>query len=325
MMALVLTLTLTVPAFAAYEAESRFSDVPADSPWFEGVEYIADRGITVGTGEGRYSPDSPITARQWAVMLCRAYDKTDALEILDGEFGKNCLTESYRIGWLSVEALTEPDTRMCRGALYQSAFAVIGLSVYDYTLYPGGEILTPYENCLRIGAELGLCPDGTSPYEIVSRGETAALLQAVLTQDLVIQEPPVLTEVPIENREGVNMNSYLLELRRVPEPILREFQRKGWVYIVDFDYLADLSKRFEMSCIGAADYSGKKIYVSDAQATLHEFGHFLDGAVGFPFKTRSFYADEAPGCCYIPAGLLPDQLPGILCGLFCILAAKPRQ
>ena len=293
MMALVLTLTLTVPAFAASEAGSRFTDVPVDSPWFEGVEYIADRGITVGTGEGRYSPDSPITARQWAVMLCRAYDKTDALEILDGEFGKNCLTESYRSGWLSVEALTEPDTRMCRGALYQSAFAVIGLSVYDYTLYPGGEILTPYENCLRIGAELGLCPDGTESYEIVSRGETAALLQAVLTRDFVIQEPPVLTEFPIESREGVNMNSYLLELRRVPEPILYEFQRMGWVYIVDFDYLADLSKRFEMSCIGAADYSGKKIYVSDAKATLHEFGHFLDGAVGFPSKTRSFYADEA--------------------------------
>lgn len=293
MMALVLTLTLTVPAFAASEAGSRFTDVPVDSPWFEGVEYIADRGSTVGTGEGRYSPDSPITARQWAVMLCRAYDKTDALEILDGEFGKNCLTESYRSGWLSVEALTEPDTRMCRGALYQSAFAVIGLSVYDYTLYPGGEILTPYENCLRIGAELGLCPDGTESYEIVSRGETAALLQAVLTRDFVIQEPPVLTEFPIESREGVNMNSYLLELRRVPEPILYEFQRMGWVYIVDFDYLADLSKRFEMSCIGAADYSGKKIYVSDAKATLHEFGHFLDGAEGFPSKTRSFYADEA--------------------------------
>ena len=69
MMALVLTLTLTVPAFAASEAGSLFTDVPVDSPWFEGVEYIADRGITVGTGEGRYSPDSPITARQWAVML----------------------------------------------------------------------------------------------------------------------------------------------------------------------------------------------------------------------------------------------------------------
>ena len=37
MMALVLTLTLTVPAFAASEAGSRFTDVPVDSPWFEGV------------------------------------------------------------------------------------------------------------------------------------------------------------------------------------------------------------------------------------------------------------------------------------------------
>ena len=32
-------------------------------------------------------------------------------------------------------AASEADTRMRRGALYQSAFAVIGLPVYDYALY----------------------------------------------------------------------------------------------------------------------------------------------------------------------------------------------
>lgn len=291
--ALLLALLLTVPAFAASDSETRFSDVPADSPWFESVEYIAERGITVGTGEGRYSPDASITVRQWAVMLCRAYDKTEALEAADDEFGKVCLAESYCSGWLSVEAVTEPDTRMCRGALYQSAFAVIGLPVYDYTLYPDGKILTPYENCLRIGAELGLCPEDTDPYEIVSRGETAALLHSVLTQEFEIDEPPVLTEFPIESREDLNMNDYLLELQRVPEPLLWEFQRRGWVYTVDFDYLVDLSKRYEMSCIGAANYSEKRIYVSEARATLHEFGHFLDGVLGFPSMSTSFYADES--------------------------------
>ena len=52
MMALVLALTLTVPAFAASEAESRFTDVPVDSPWFEGVEYIADRGSPLAPAKG---------------------------------------------------------------------------------------------------------------------------------------------------------------------------------------------------------------------------------------------------------------------------------
>lgn len=247
LMTLLLAVLLTVPAFAA----SVFSDVPTDSPWYESVEYITQRGITVGTGEGRYSPDAPITNRQWAVMLCRAFERTDVLAEETGEFGAACLKEAYRSGWLPMEAMTMPDTQMCRGALYCSAFAVIGLPVYDYSLYPGGERLSTYENCLRIGKELGLCPEDAETLEIVTRGETAALLHIILTQDLQIDEPPILTEFPIQNDEGVNMNGFLLELRQVPEPILQMFQRKGWTYTVNFQYLAELSKRYGMSCVGA--------------------------------------------------------------------------
>ena len=289
MVLLMMTLLLTIPAFAA---ELEFSDVPTDSPWHESVMYLAEHGITAGTGEGRYSPDAPITVRQWAVMLCRAYDKSEALAS-EGEFGAACLTEAYSSGWLSVEALAEPDTRMCRGSLFQSAFSVADLPVYDYILYPDGETLSTYENCLRIGTELGLCSEDAEPMEIVTRGEAAALLHAILTQEFSVDEPPMLTELPIQNDEGVNMNDYLLELRRVPEPILQQFQDKRWVYTVNFQYLADLSERYDMTCIGAASYASKRIYVSQATATVHEFGHFLDGVQGFPSTSTSFYVEEA--------------------------------
>ena len=272
-LAFLISFTLIVPASAA---EYSFSDVPTDSPWYEGVAYIAERGITIGTGEGRYSPDAPITTRQWAVMLCRAYERTDVLAGDAGNFGSACLTEAYRCGWLSVEAMTNPDSQMCRGALYQSAFVAIGLPVYDYILYPDGEALTDYENCLRIGEELGLCPEGTEPLENVTRGEVAALLHAVLTQEFQIDEPPVLSEFPIQNNAGVNMNDFLLALQEVPEPVLQKFKDKDWTYTVDFEYMAALSRKLDMSCIGAADYGAKRIYVSEASATLHEFGHFLD-------------------------------------------------
>lgn len=281
-------LLLTAPAFAA---ELQFSDVPPDAPYFDAVEYMAERGITVGTGENCYSPDAPITVRQWAVMLCRAFDRADALHDT-GNFGSACLTEAYRSGWINENAVLEPDTRMCRGALYESAFDAVGLPVYDYALYPGGAVLSTYDNCLRIGAELGLCPEGISGAEIVTRGEVAVLLHAILTQDFQVAEPPVLTAFPIENREGVNMNDYLLELQSVPEPILQAFQRKGWTYTVDYQYLAELGRQLDLSCIGAADYSQKRIYVSEASSTRHEFGHFLDYALGSPSKSQSFYEDE---------------------------------
>lgn len=176
---------------------------------------------------------------------------------------------------------------------YQSAFAAAGLHIYDSTLYPGGEALSTYENCLRVGAELGLCPAGTEPMELVTRDEAAALLDALLTRDFQVSEPPMLTEFPIQNPDEVNLNDYLLELRRVPESILRAFADSGWTYAVDFQHLAGLSRRYGTGCTGAADYGEKRIYVSEAKATVHEFGHFLDSMLGFPSGRSSFYGAEA--------------------------------
>jgi len=40
-------------------------------------------------------------------------------------------------------------------------------------------------------------------------------------------------------------------------------------------------------------YTEKRIYVSEASAVLHEFGHFLDCAMGFPQEHKDLYALEA--------------------------------
>ena len=99
LVALMMTVQMGVPAFAA---EITFDDVPAESPWYESIHYIADQGITLGTGNNTFSPDTPITARQWAVMLCRAYGEEEALANTELPFGEACLTEAYRNGWLSL-------------------------------------------------------------------------------------------------------------------------------------------------------------------------------------------------------------------------------
>lgn len=76
LLTLIISALLSVSAFAASDG---FSDVPEASPFYESVTYLAGRGITCGTGNGRYAPDTPITVRQWATMICRAFDKEDAL------------------------------------------------------------------------------------------------------------------------------------------------------------------------------------------------------------------------------------------------------
>ena len=289
LLALLLALTLCLPAIAA----SPFSDVPTGTPLCESVAYLSEQGITNGTGDGQFSPDAPITIRQWAVMLDRALGTGDSED--GAEFGQSSLTLAYRRGWLSLACLLSPDVGLSRGILYESVFEAIGLPVYDWSLYPGGTSLPDGENCLRVGAELGLCPEDADPLEVVTRGEAAVLLHAVLTQDLQVEEPPTLSRFPIENPTGADLNDFLLELCRVPEPILERFQAEGWVYTVDHQHLADLSQKYQTSCTGAADYGARRIYVSAASSTLHEFGHFLDWALGFPAVHDEVFAAEAEG------------------------------
>ena len=48
---------------------SKFTDVPAGSWYCNSVEWAANAGIVNGTGNGKFSPDEPITREQMAVML----------------------------------------------------------------------------------------------------------------------------------------------------------------------------------------------------------------------------------------------------------------
>ena len=118
---LVLILALNVPTLAATNSVGN----QEESKECESVTYPRETSIEL------YSSEQFITARQWAAMLCEAYPSEEAGEELP------CLTEAFRRGWLSVSVMTAPDLCMCRGALYQSAFAAAGLSLYDYSLYPG--------------------------------------------------------------------------------------------------------------------------------------------------------------------------------------------
>ena len=162
---------------------------------------------------------------------------------------------------------------------------------YDSVLYEGGVSLHDYENCIRIGKELQLCGEANAANEIVTHRDAAMLLHAILTRAFAVTAPAA--PVTLVNAADVNINDYLLALWQVPEPVLAAFNVAGWTYCIDFDYMGGLSKKLNMSCIGATNYSQKTIYLSDASATLHEFGHFLDWRLGFPVEHEHLYLAEA--------------------------------
>lgn len=284
-----LVLALILPT-AASAACTGFDDVLESADCYESVIYLAECEIAAGTGNDCFSPEQLITVEQWAVMLCRAYG---AETIGDSwqDVGRSSVVEAYRQGWLNETALSAPRSPMCRSVLVESAFAAADVPVYDSTLYEGGASLSTADNILRVGRELGLCSDDADTNALVTRGDAAIILHVVLTQSFRIEEPPV--PVTLVNAAGVNINDYLLALRQVPEPVLAAFNAAGWTYRIDFDYISELSKKLNMSCIGATNYSQKTIYLSEASATLHEFGHFLDWMLGFPAEYEQLYLAEA--------------------------------
>lgn len=284
-----LVLAVILPT-AASAACTGFDDVLESADCYESVIYLAECEIAAGTGNDCFSPEQLITVEQWAVMLCRAYG---AETIGDSwqDVGRSSVVEAYRQGWLNETALSAPNIQLCRGALLKSAFAAAKIPVYDSVLYAGGVSLPDHENCIRIGKELQLCGEANTANEIVTRKDAAMLLHAILTRTFTVEAPPA--PVALVNAAGVNINDYLLALRQVPEPVLATFNATGWTYRIDFDYISELSKQLNMSCIGATNYSQKTIYLSEASATLHEFGHFLDWTLGFPAEHEQLFRAEA--------------------------------
>lgn len=290
LLTLIISALLSVSVFAASDG---FSDVPEASPFYESVTYLAGQGITYGTGNGRYAPDTPITVRQWATMICRAFDKEDALADPAGYGGDACINQGYADGWLNLTAMAAPGPRLCRYAIYESGFAAFDINLYSSQLYPGGENLSLQDNILRAAVGFGLCSTDCAGMDIITRGEAAFFLYTLLTKEFSVTPPPMQENISLRNKAGVHLNDFLIELQKIPEPIQQAFSESGWQYIIDYDYLAKLSREWDLSCTGATDYKSRRIIVSEAESTIHEFGHFLDGLMGFPSQTEGFYQEES--------------------------------
>lgn len=175
----------------------------------------------------------------------------------------------------------------------KAALTAFDIALYSSQLYPEGETLSSQDNAFHAAVSFGLCEDTCAGTDIITRGEAADLLYALLIGEFTVAPPPILETIPLNNKEGIHLNSYLLELQKIPEPIRQAFAERGWQYTIDYAYLARLSEERNMSCIGATNYGSRQITVSSAGATVHEFGHFLDELMGFPSQTEGFYQEES--------------------------------
>ena len=130
------------------------------------------------------------------------------------------------------------------------------------------------------------------PHDLITRGEAVYVIYKLAQGVETTPTPPIMSEIEIQNKDGAALNEFLQEIMKVPEIIVDEFTALGWAYHVDSDFLADLSVRYDMNCIGVTSFQKKIIYAGDPKSTIHEFGHFYHQVVGFPAAFDAIYNAE---------------------------------
>lgn len=289
----ILSILLVTVSFTSstlsYAADSMFTDVDTSSEFSGCISYLADNGIMSGTAPGKFSPDSLITTKQFAVAMCRAYGVD-----IDGttweEISNNALLMAYRKGWVSYSVFDAGNVNMCRESVLESTLKAAGVTIYSGTLYDNQDT-TGTSDVMRTAANLGLCSSTASPYDLVTRLEAGYFIYKTTTEKYTVDAPE--SPVNMTNDANVDANDYLLKLKGLPEEVLKDFNEQGWVYKIDFDYPAKLGKERGLSCIGVTSYSKQAIFVSDASATWHEFGHYIDGRLNWPAKHTELFIREA--------------------------------
>lgn len=87
----------------------------------------------------------------------------------------------------------------------------------------------------------------------------------------------VLPDSPVEiiNPDNINVNDYLLELKKIPSGLIDKFNQDGWKISIDYDKIVEFGKHYNANCVGATVISEKTIYIANPNALLHEFGHYV--------------------------------------------------
>ena len=285
---LLFTASLTSSALA-YASDNRFTDVDSSSQFSECISYLADKGIMSGTAVGKFSPDSYITVKQFAVAMCRAYGIETAGNTWE-EVSRDALMKAYGNGWVSSSVFDNDNMNLCRESALESTLIAAKVPVYSSTLYDNQDTACS-SDIMRTAANLGLCSSTASPSDLVTRGEAGYFIYKTLTEKYTVDAPK--PPVNMVNSANVNANDYLLKLKGLPEEVTKDFNEQGWTFKIDFDYPAQLGRERGLSCIGVTSYSKKAIFVSDASAIWHEFGHYIEGRLNFPAKHTELFIREA--------------------------------
>lgn len=245
-----------------------FSDVPITSKYYKAAQYCETKKIINGTGNGKFSPNNDIIVEHWCIMLMRASMTATT----------NPVTDCYRRGWINTITVQMPQSSMCREILYESAFKAFRFETYGL-------------KTMDAAVKIGLCEKKDKPTDIMSRGEAIYTIYKLSTNDVKIDKPQIVKDVNLVNYDGENTDNFIAELNKIPQEIIADFKSAGWSYHIDYAYTSRFNSK-NINCSGVTQYSERTIYVAVPQATLHEFGHFLNHRMSKPTIIQELFNRE---------------------------------
>ena len=224
-----------------------FYDIQPDIWYYEPVTSLAEQSIVNGTSDGYFSPERPIIAEEFVVMLARS----------EGEYahaGENWSSFAIRYAssrrWL--DASTDIGSDLTREYAAKLLICSAGYTMWDQpnASFPDAdEIMKPFSDYVVAAVRLGLMQcflDGSfRPKDVVSRAEACVLLSRLqyMTFDDNALAPDGLEGFNIEYLSpNALSNSFVSRqcLVKIPAPILEQFAADGWTLY----YTEDLTSVF---------------------------------------------------------------------------------
>lgn len=177
---------------------SAYSDVSADSVFAPYVAAATERGITSGTGGGRFSPNAPVTRAMFVTMLARMHCGVNGDEVIGGDMSFVDVSAdsvyASSIRWCAEQGLALgdngrflPDNTITRQALVTILYRYAVKNGYstaaigDLSRFPDGAAVSEYARdavTWAVGAGLlsGDAAGRLNPAGAATRAQTAAIL-----------------------------------------------------------------------------------------------------------------------------------------------------
>lgn len=272
----------------ASAADTAYTDVPEDHPYYEAIMYYTEAGVVSGVGDNRFEPDRDITANEYSVILMRVFHPDVSCETVSGQnWAENYITNAYISHAFSVEAYMSllEQLPITREFAWTNLAEVAGIQYYPAWFYTGEEpgIQNDKKDLVYMMESSGLISESFIGSEEASaspsRGELLNFLYRIQTGDYTSPEAP---ELPCCMEWGENdltvwrmRNELLYRLSKLPSAHLEKFNENGWKLILTHDIPAYYPNYTNINkAVGMCDYSKRALVLASADSIYHEFGHY---------------------------------------------------